>query len=52
MKVSVCVAKLHTIVDTFVGGCIRLQYEHWSNITSDPEVLETVDGLHIELVHR
>ena len=36
-------------VDSFSGGCIKNQFHKWVQLTSDREVLETVQGLHINL---
>ena len=37
-------------VNTFEGGCISENLDKWVELTSDPEVLETVTGLPIELI--
>ena len=41
---------LRTRVKFFRGGCIRNHYEKWVELTSDPEILETVSGMSIDLV--
>ena len=34
----------------FRGGCIKEKVNKWADLTSDPEILETVTGLPIELI--
>ena len=37
-------------VRTFSAGCISQAYPEWSLLTSDPEVLQTVEGMHIDVI--
>jgi hypothetical protein len=37
-------------VEEFKGGCIRNRFDVWSSLTSDPEILQTVIGLPIDLI--
>ena len=41
---------LENKVSLFQGGCIKDKLDEWCELTSDPEVLETVSGLPIDLL--
>ena len=47
---SCTVADLKEKLIHFKGGCIKSCYNKWCELTSDPEVLNTVSGLSIKLV--
>ena len=38
------------VPDVAVGGRIKLFYSRWKLISSDPEILDIVSGMHIELI--
>ena len=37
-------------VDSFQAGKIRTCYSMWQELTSDPEILDTVKGLNIDFI--
>ena len=39
-------------IKAFKGGCISSKIQEWENITSDKEILKTVEGLTLDSVHE
>ena len=39
---------LRSKIKTFKGGCISSKIPEWENITSDKEILKTVEGLTLD----
>ena len=43
---------LRNKIKAFKGGCISSKIQEWENITSDKEILKTVEGLTLDSVHE